>query len=300
MTTNFSRSGSSPPRRNINRPLGSVRNTVQDSRPAQAPPKPDTSVLVHDCFDQQGGESKPTPCGCAQRISRLDAQSLIKRAKADLLIFLHLGKQKRNPDSIVLRREYVRARISKSKIDGNRLLPAILKPGNKISFKKGVIRSQKTGAAIELEFERTDAHYWSTVLVELGLSASAGKFLKDAAHGMGVAASLTTLEPFQMAPVTMEDGLNPEINAVFAGTIAERKEGARRSRAKVGAAGYARDSDDRKSDQHDFSGQMHSAPDLAERVTSDGKIVNEICDDPRELPILLDEIAGESEESGAG
>jgi hypothetical protein len=239
MTTNFSRSGSSPPRRNINRPLGGVRTAVQDARPAQVPPQRDTSVLVHDCFDQVGGETKPIPCLCSHRVGKLDRASLVRRGKADSLIYTHLGRQKKSLNSIVLRREYVTERVSKSKINGRNLLPAMLKSASVMSFKKGVIRG-KNGTAIELEFNRTDALYWNTVLKELGLDKEAGLFLRDAAEGRGLLVRLTTLEHFQMAPIRPNDGIDPEVDAIMASTIAERKEGARRTRARVGAAGFVK------------------------------------------------------------
>jgi hypothetical protein len=228
-----------PPRRILNRSVGGVRNTVLDSRPAQLPPKSDTSVLVHDCFDQVGGETKPIPCLCSHRISKLDRVSLVRRGKADSLVYTHLGRQKKSLNSIVLRREYVTERVSKAKINGRMLLPAMLKSASVMSFKKGVIRG-KNGTAIELEFNRTDAFYWNTVLKELGLDKESGLFLRDAAEGRGLPVRLTTLEHFQMAPIRPNDGIDPEIDAIIASTVAERKEGARRTRARVGAAGFVK------------------------------------------------------------
>jgi hypothetical protein len=248
MTTNFSRSGNSPPRHNINRPLGRVRNTVQDTRPAQVPPKPDTSVLVHDCFDQHGGENKPTPCGCSQRISRLDATALIRKGRADALVMTRFGKPERKHDTIVLRRDYVAKRREKTKVSGRKLLPALLKSTSILSFKKGVIRG-KNGTAIQLELDRTDAHYWNTVLVQLGLGKNAGLFLKDAAWGMGIAVSLTTLEPFQAATATSiaVSGLDPGVDEVRAEEIVKHRQGGGRRVYPTGPSANAEDINDTES-----------------------------------------------------
>jgi hypothetical protein len=258
------------------RPLGGPRNTIQDTRPAQQPPKSDTSVLVHDCFDQQGGEIKSKDCACTQRTSRIDAAALIRRCRADALVIVRYGRPEKKHDSIVLRREYVEKLRMKAKVDGQRLLPAILKHGSVLSFKKNVIRG-KNGTAIELDLNRTDAEYWNTVMVQLGLGASAGKFIAQAYEGKGLPASFTSLENFQMAPVTTEDGLDPEINAVMATTIHERKEGVRHSRHRVRPSGTARDSDERLGEQHETTGQMNSQTEAFH------------TDDTRTLPKLLED-----------
>ena len=90
-------------------PFGGLRRSVQDSQPAQKPPESDT-VLVHDCFDQFGGETKPEDCGCSQRIGRLDAAALLRRGCADALVITRYGKSEKRRDSIVLRRDYVAKR----------------------------------------------------------------------------------------------------------------------------------------------------------------------------------------------
>jgi hypothetical protein len=228
-----------PPRRILSRPLGGVRNTVQDSRPAQVPSQRDASVLVHDCFDQVGGETKPIPCLCSHRISKLDRASLVRRGKADSLIYTHLGRQKKSLDSIVLRREFVGQQTAKKKINGRKVVSAMLKTRGVMSYRRNVVQG-KNGTRIELELDRTDALYWNTVLKELGLDKEAGLFLKDAAEGRGLTVRLTTLEHFQMAPIRPNDGIDPEVDALVASTIAERKEGARRTRARVGAAGFVK------------------------------------------------------------
>jgi hypothetical protein len=149
----------------------------------------------------------------------------VRRGKADSLIYTRLGKQKKSLDSIVLRREYVNERVSKSKINGRKLVPVMLKSASVMSFKKGVIRS-KNGTAIELDLNCTDAAYWNTVLVQLGLGKNAGRFLKDAAKGMGLAVSLTTLE-FRTAdakPAALS-GLDATVSDVRADEITEHVRG---------------------------------------------------------------------------
>jgi hypothetical protein len=255
--------------------VGGPRNCATDARPAQKPPDSDTSVLVHDCFDQQSGERKPEDCGCAQRTGRLDAAALIRRGCADELVIVRYEKSEKRRDSIVLRREYIAKRRAKMKINPQKLLPAILKPGNKLSFKRNVIRAQN-GTPIELDMKRTDARYWNTVLVHLGLGAEAGKFLHEADAGKGLPASFTELENFSMAPVTAEDGLDPEIHALMATTIHERKEGVRHARHRVRARGAARDSDERFGEAHETTGQMNGKCEAHNRA------------DARALPELLD------------
>jgi hypothetical protein len=223
-----------------NHSFGRPRRSVQDVRPAQKPPEADTSVLVHDCFDQFGGETKPDDCGCAQRTSQLDAAALIRRGCADALVIVRYGKSEKKRDSIVLRPDYVAKRRAKTEINPKKAVPAILKLGSKLSFKRNVIRAQN-GTPIELDMKRTDALYWNSVLVHLGLGASAGKFLDEADAGKGLPASLTTLENFKMAPAPSlenDDGLDPEINATLSATINEKREGVQRGRHKVGAAGF--------------------------------------------------------------
>jgi hypothetical protein len=271
--------------------------------PQNFAPTPTTKnpVLVHGCFDQQGGESKPD-CSCTEieshHIGFLDAGTLIKNGKADWLRYTKNGKVLISKNSIVLRREYVQERLLKSEVDPAKLIPAIVRSTNRITYKrnrvkasdgtwtKGVIRAEN-GTPIELELERTDAEYWNGILVALGLGAEAGKFLKDAAVGMGEPVSFTKLENWQMAPVKPLDGLDPEINGIMAGEIHARKEGVRQRRHKVGAAGFvkgsggvtynefgktvkakpiwsagsSRDSDERFGEGHDTTGQMNSERD---------------------------------------
>ncbi len=296
-----------------NRVFGMPRNFVQDTRPAQKPPKPDASVLIHECFDQHGCENKPADCGCVQRIGRLDADSLIRRSCADFLVITRYGKQEKKRDSIVLRRDYVAKRLLKAKINPRKLLPAILKQGSILSFKKNVIRN-KNGTAITLEMNRTDAKYWNTVLADLGLSAYAGYYLKDAALGMGVPVSFTSLENFPLAPVTTTDGTDPEIDKHRIETIHERKEGVRRGRQKVGAAGFrkgsggskynewgkikaapaiyspgnSRDSDECAGEVDAVTGQINSKPDKSLDPNDDTRALPEGMDDP-ENPKLLDD-----------
>ncbi len=235
------------------------------------------SVLVHDCFDQRGGEIKPEDCGCAQRTGRLDAATLIRRGCADELVIVRYGKSEKRRDSIVLLRDYIAKRRAKMKINPQKLLPAILKPGSKLSFKRNVIRAQN-GTPIELDMKRTDARYWNTVLVHLGLGAEAGKFLDEADAGKGLPASFTELENFSMAPVTTEDGLDPEINAVMATTIHERKEGVRHARHRARARGAARDSDERFGEAHETTGQMNSK--CKARSPADARVLPELLDRP--------------------
>jgi hypothetical protein len=294
--------------------MGGPRNTIPDSRPPQKLPQDDT-VLIHDCFDQHGGETKPEDCGCARRFPRLEAASLIKHSRADVLVIMRNGKREVRRDSIVLRRAYVAQRVLKLQINARNLLPAILKQGNVLSFRKGIIRG-KNGTAIELEMNRTDAEYWNNVLVQLGLSRDAGGFLKDAAWGMGVAASFTSLENFQMAPVTTgQSDIDPNVDAAMATEIQDRREGVRRSRHKVGAAGFikgsggltywdgdkgeikdapsiyspgnSRDSDERAGESHTTTGQMNSKPET--RHPDDTRIVPKGADDPDD-PKLLDDL----------
>jgi hypothetical protein len=226
------------------RPLGGPRNTIQDTRPAQKPPESDTSVLVHDCFDQHGGEIKSEDCACTQRTSRIDAAALIRRCRADALVIVRYGRPEKKRDSIVLRRDYVEKLRMKAKVDGQKLLPAILKHGSVLSFKKNVIRG-KNGTAIELDLNRTDAEYWNTVMVQLGLGVSAGAFLKDAAFGMGLPVRITSLENFEMADAaTGHSDIDPEVDAVMAVTIAEHKRGVRSNRRSVRPRGTAANSED--------------------------------------------------------
>jgi hypothetical protein len=287
-----------------NRFFGGPRNFVQDPRPPQKPPKSDTSVLVHDCFDQFGGETQPEDCGCTQRIGRLEADALVRRRCADALAIVRYGKRESKRGSIVLRPDFVVKRRLKLKINSQKLLPAILKHGSILSFKKNVIRNKSGSAAITLEMNRTDAKYWNTVLVDLGLGAEAGRFLKGAALGMGVPASFTSLENFQMAPVKETNSLDPAVDEMLIATIRERKEGVRRSRHRVGAAGFrkgaggleynewgkikgapsiftpgsSRDSDERFGEAHETTGQMNSRTKKSSPP-----------DDPRTLPEGVDE-----------
>jgi hypothetical protein len=291
-----------------NRFFGGPRNFVQDPRPPQKPPKSDTSVLVHDCFDQFGGETRPEDCGCTDRISRLEADALIRKNCADALVLGRYGRA-----AIVLRRDYVEKRILKLKINSRKLLPAILKQGNVLSFKGNVIRA-KTGTPITLEMHRTDAQYWNTVLVHVGLGVHASRFLKDAEWEMGVPASFTTLENFHMAPVTTTRGVNPAIEKVMNEILDERKEGVRRGRHKVGAAGFrkgagglaynewgeikgapsiyspgnARDSDERSGEVHAATGQINSNPDRHDKHDAlnsdrDTRTLPELLEDPETL-----------------
>lgn len=231
------------PKSNIaTRPIGGVRTTVTDARPAQNPPEADTSVLVHDCFDQVGGETKPPDCGCAQRMSKLDALTLIRRGCADALVITRYGKSEKRRDSIVLRQDYIAKRRLQMKIDPQTMLATIRKQGNILSFKRNVIRG-KNGTAITLDMKRTDAKYWNEVLVDLGLGASAGHYIAQADTGKGLPASFTSLENFSMAPAPSlenDDGLDPEINAALSATINEKREEVRRGRHKVGAAGFVK------------------------------------------------------------
>jgi hypothetical protein len=246
MTTFLSRSGNSPPVykglvKKRQPPTGGPRKTSQDPKPPQKLPQDDT-VLVHDCYDQHGGETKLEDCACTRRVPRLDAASLIKHGRADAVIMMRNGQREMKRNSIVLRRDYVARQVLKLKINSRKLLPAILKQGNGLSFKNGVIRS-KNGTAIELEMDRTDAEYWNNVLVQLGLGVHADEFLKDADWGMGATPSLTSLENFTMAPITLSNGIDDldlEIDKARAITILERQEGVRRSRHKVGAAGFVK------------------------------------------------------------
>ena len=252
-------------------------------------PKPqaaDLSVLVHDCFNQQGGETK-TDCACQQKISRLDAAALLKAGKADRLVYTRGGKVLFSRTSIVLRRDYVHALRMKRKVDPAKLLPAILKPASRLSFRDGILRAEN-GSAFVLEVERTDALYWNSVLISLGLGAEAGQFLDEAAEGMGVPVSLTTLENFHLADNKLIHGIDPEVNALIGLTIREAKAGARHRRHRVGAAGFmrgtsggltynengkikkaprvwsvgnGRDSDERAYEAHSTTGQFDSKPD---------------------------------------
>ena len=274
----------------LHRPLGGPRNTIQDSRPPQLPPAVDTSVIFHDCHDQQSGEPKPDDCGC-KRGSKLDAAALIKHGKADPLVFARNGKVEKSKTSIVLRREYVTERLLKSTVDPSLLLPAILKSGSILSFRKDTIRAAN-GAAIVLEIERTDAHYWNSVLVVLGIGEESGKYLKNAAAGMGTTADFTKLENWEIAPFKRgqrdEYGrplIDPAIENVIGDTLEERATEVKRRRHKVGAAnfrkgsggltygveggktkklkpiysvGASRDSDERFGEAHDTTGQMNS------------------------------------------
>jgi len=246
---------------------------------AQQPPQADTSVLVHDCFNQKAGEQQPD-CACDRRISRLDAAALLREGKADRPVYTRGSKVLSSRNSIVLRREYVDALRMRRKVDPNKLLPSLLKPANRLSFKAGIIRA-KNGTAIQLEMERTDALYWNSVLVALGMEAD------EAVQAMGVPASLTTLENFHLAPIATHD-IDPEVDAIIAGTITDRKNEVRQSRSKVGAAGFVkgtsggltynengkirkaprvwsvgngRDSDERCYESHSTTGQFDSKPD---------------------------------------
>ena len=140
--------------------------------------------------------------------------------------------------------------------------------------------ARKTGTPIELDMTRTDALYWNTVLVHLGLGASAGKFLDEADLGKGLPASFTSLENFQLAPVTTEDGLDPEINAAMATTIHERKEGVRHSRNRVRPSGTARDSDERFGEAHETTGQMNSKCEA--RYPADSRTLPKMMDTPEQ------------------
>jgi len=233
-----------PKSRIANRPLGGPRSSVMDSRPAQKPSESDKSVLVHDCFDQQGGETKPEDCGCTQRTGKLDAASLIRRGCAEVLVMVRYGKREQKRDSIVLRRDYVEKLRLKSKVNGRKLLPVILKHGSILSFRKNVIRC-KNGTAMELDLNRTDAEYWNTVMVQLGLSVSAGTFLKEAAFGMGLPVRFTSLENFEMADATTgRSDIDPDVDTVIATTIAEHKRGVRSNRRGVRPRGAGANSED--------------------------------------------------------
>jgi hypothetical protein len=206
----------------------------------QAPPAPDTSVLVHDCFDQAGGEHQPE-CACSDRIGRLDAAALIKAGKADALRITRNGRLEIRRSAIVLRRAYVLLRLKARKVNPRKALNALLKPANRLTFRAGVIRD-KHGNAFEIETDNDSAHYWNGVLVAMGLGAQSGKFMQEAAVSKGLASSLTTIENFQMAPIALVDGLDPEVNGLLASEINGRKTENRRRRCKVGAAGFVKGS----------------------------------------------------------
>ncbi len=129
-------------------------------------------------------------------------------------------------------------------MDSRKLLPAILKHGSILSFKKNVVRG-KNGTAIELDLNRTDAEYWNTVMVELGLGVSAGMFLKQAAVGMGLPVRFTSLENFEMADAaTGRSDIDPDVDTVIATTIAEHKRGVRSNRRSVRPRGAGANCED--------------------------------------------------------
>jgi hypothetical protein len=54
--------------------------------PPKPPVPPSTSVLVHFCFDQGGGETKKEWCPCKMQVTRDEAAALINTDRADWLI----------------------------------------------------------------------------------------------------------------------------------------------------------------------------------------------------------------------
>ena len=232
------------PKSNIaTRPIGGVRTTVTDARPAQNPPEADTSVLVHDCFDQVGGENETAglrmratheQTGCTD----IDSSRLCGRTG-----YHALRKVRETTDSIVLRQDYIAKRRLQMKIDPQTMLATIRKQGNILSFKRNVIRG-KNGTAITLDMKRTDAKYWNEVLVDLGLGGQRGPLHRAGGHRKGIACEFHQLgELFLMAPAPSlenDDELDPEINAALSATINEKREEVRRGRHKVGAAGFVK------------------------------------------------------------
>jgi hypothetical protein len=110
-----------------NRALG-IRTTIGDSRAAQTPSKafvpPTTAqveaakksfgvdgalynaarkeILVHICFDQRRGDSKPRRCNCDNRIAYVTARNLIDHGLADFLRYKRRGEELENRKSIVV------------------------------------------------------------------------------------------------------------------------------------------------------------------------------------------------------
>jgi hypothetical protein len=113
------------------RPLGVLAPQVRDKRPAQKPRrgfKPPTSeqvkaaqenlgvgkaasefkkeILVHDCFSQRHGYTKPLHCSCDTRIESWKARNLIKNGLADFLLYKRSGRELENRKSIVVTEEF--------------------------------------------------------------------------------------------------------------------------------------------------------------------------------------------------
>src|SRR5580704_5758002 len=113
------------------RPLGVLAPQVRDKRPAQKPRrgfKPPTSeqvkaaqenlgvgkapseskkeILVHDCFSQRHGYTKPLHCSCDTRIEYWKARNLIKKGLAEFLLYKRSGREQENRKSIVVTEEF--------------------------------------------------------------------------------------------------------------------------------------------------------------------------------------------------
>ena len=211
---------------------------------AQTAPPPDKAVLVHDCFAQETGESRPHDCGCTDyernHVNKLDAQALVTNKKADWLTYKRGEKVVISATAIVLRREYVSQLLTRAKIIPSQLISELVKQPS-ISFKDGIIRAPN-GTSIVVEMESTDVHYWRKLLVDLGLGMNATRFLKEAAEGMGLPVSFTKFENWQIAPHSPVEGIDPEVEEVIASELADRRKEIEQSRKKAGAAGFVRGS----------------------------------------------------------
>jgi hypothetical protein len=205
-------------------PLAAVSAALM---PVQAPPKDAVkpTVLVHFCFNQEAGESKPSRCNCAFRVSQEKAYELIDAGRAHFLLV-------RNPKTDKLTK-FHRAivMLPRKGLDGQTYfaLAAPLKPDTREAkhkvirnsirlkakrvlqkaFSAGVISQQESqigDADLEKALENPEPtsarlsshkrlhslwseavrHWWNNILGFHHLSLDTAKFLTDADRGAGL------------------------------------------------------------------------------------------------------------------
>jgi hypothetical protein len=246
--------------------FGISRNTVQDLRPAQNPPKSDTSVLVHDCYDQKRGQKKRPRCGCKTRISQSEAKDRVRRRAARWLPITRNGKREWKHNSIVMR------------ANQRHKLSVVLQSAKPSSVNKN-IEITKHGKRFHLDITRTEKFYWNTVLSQIGFGSPQGGFIEDATQGRGKPLSLRDHEDAQIAPVKWNqngetqwvDGqsLDPDIEEIILQTIdrtahLDEQKGKVRCDGEVQHRGRGADAMEREDPSHDSADN----PDTQTRLTA--------------------------------
>ena len=114
------RSKRTPAKRAFVGMAGSPLAAVQSARAQAVPQNPVKGILVHFCFNQESGESKPNRCGCVLRITKEQAYELIDAGRAHFLLV-------KNPKTDKLTK-YHRAIVVRQTVVDGQTLYAMEKP----------------------------------------------------------------------------------------------------------------------------------------------------------------------------